>query len=126
MIHESSIKSTNASDEVGLAKHLDVVLSFIIDRDSLFFTCHLKHITPQSMTKPNLLLCFDAFGTLFRPKRPIIEQYGEVARQFGLALPNDALLQSSFKNAFKIQSKQHPNYGKATGLGASKWWTAVG
>lgn len=27
--------------------------------------------------------------------------------------------------AFKHESKQNPNYGKATGLGAEKWWGNV-
>lgn len=77
------------------------------------------------MPKPNLLLCFDAFGTLFRPKKSIFEQYGEVARQLGMKLPNNDQLQVAFRNAFKAESRQHPNYGRSTGLGATKWWTAV-
>jgi hypothetical protein len=32
----------------------------------------------------NLLLCFDAFGTLFKPRYPIEQQYGDVARSLGL------------------------------------------
>lgn len=36
------------------------------------------------MPKKNLLLCLDAFGTIFSPKRPIAEQYAEVARSFGI------------------------------------------
>jgi len=78
------------------------------------------------MCKPNLLLCFDAFGTLFKPKRSIIEQYGEVARQLGLVIPRgDKQLERSFLDAFKAESKLHPNYGRETSLGATKWWTAV-
>ena len=78
------------------------------------------------MAKPNLLLCFDAFGTLFKPKRPVAEQYAEVARQCGLTGFNDQDVQSCFRTAFKEEAKQNPNYGKATGLGATKWWTNVG
>ena len=29
------------------------------------------------------------------------------------------------RTAFKKESKQNPNYGKATGLGAEKWWSNV-
>lgn len=29
-------------------------------------------------------------------------------------------------SAFKEESKAHPNFGKAVGLGASKWWASVG
>ncbi|KAK6208075.1 hypothetical protein LQW54_007120 [Pestalotiopsis sp. IQ-011] len=77
------------------------------------------------MAKPNLLLCFDAFGTLFRPKRPVVQQYGEIARQCGIGDFTDAQLQSSFRAAFKDEMRQNPNYGKSTGLGATKWWTNV-
>ncbi|KAH8898170.1 haloacid dehalogenase [Thozetella sp. PMI_491] len=77
------------------------------------------------MPKRNLLLCFDAFGTLFSPKLPIFQQYGDVARQCGLAGFTDDQLQSSFRAAFKSEAKLHPNYGKSSGLGAERWWTNV-
>jgi FMN phosphatase YigB (HAD superfamily) len=78
------------------------------------------------MGRRNLLLCFDAFGTLFSPKRSIAEQYAAVARQCGLdgfGTEND--VQASFKAAFSSESKAHPNYGKASGMGAPTWWTNV-
>jgi hypothetical protein len=90
----------------------------------IFFSRALMQRT--NMARPNLLLCFDAFGTLFRPKRNIIQQYGEIARQCGLVGFKDEELQSSFREAFKEETKKHPNYGKVTGLGATKWWTNVG
>ncbi|SPN98656.1 uncharacterized protein DNG_01701 [Cephalotrichum gorgonifer] len=77
------------------------------------------------MRRPNLLLCFDAFGTLFRPKQRIAQQYCEVARQHGIVGFSDDELQSSFSAAFKDEAKRNPNYGKATGLGATRWWTNV-
>ncbi|KAJ9131607.1 Haloacid dehalogenase protein [Pleurostoma richardsiae] len=77
------------------------------------------------MSKQNLLLCFDAFGTLFWPKRPVTQQYGEIARQCGLRGFTDEQLQNSFRQAFKAQAKAHPNYGKVTGMGATAWWTNV-
>ena len=77
------------------------------------------------MTRPNLLLCFDAFGTLFRVKQPIAQQYGEVARQCGLTGFSDDDVQLSFRKAFKNETELHPNYGKTTGLGATRWWTNV-
>lgn len=39
---------------------------------------------PPPLAPRNLLICFDAFGTLFTPKLPIAKQYGNVARSFGL------------------------------------------
>jgi len=77
------------------------------------------------MSKQNLLLCFDAFGTLFWPKRSVTQQYGEIARQCGLRGFTDEQLQNSFRQAFKAQAKAHPNYGKVTGMGATAWWTNV-
>jgi hypothetical protein len=72
--------------------------------------------------KRNLLLAFDAFGTLFTPKRSVFAQYGEIARRHGVTCPSEAELGTSFKSAFKAETAQHPNYGKAIGMGASTWW----
>ncbi|KAM0703642.1 hypothetical protein Q7P35_009581 [Cladosporium inversicolor] len=77
------------------------------------------------MSKKNLFICFDAFGTLFTPRRPVAQQYSEVARSFGLGGFSDDDIAKSFKNAFKYESIQNPNYGKATGLGAEKWWSNI-
>ncbi|KKO99016.1 hypothetical protein THAR02_08887 [Trichoderma harzianum] len=72
------------------------------------------------MAKPNLLLCFDAFGTLFSPKGAVAQQYAEVARQCGITEFSDNELQSRLLAAIKEEREQNPNYGKATGLGATK------
>lgn len=77
------------------------------------------------MSKRNLLLCFDAFGTLIRPVRPVAQQYADVARQCGFTNFDDDELQAAFKSSFKQESKKNPNYGKETGLGATNWWTNV-
>ncbi|RMY68365.1 hypothetical protein D0863_07172 [Hortaea werneckii] len=77
------------------------------------------------MPKRNLLICFDAFGTLFSPKRPIAQQYGEVARWLGLGGFTDEQLQDSFKKAFKAEAKTNPNFGKANGMDATAWWTNI-
>ncbi|CAH0039390.1 unnamed protein product [Clonostachys solani] len=77
------------------------------------------------MPKPNLLLCFDAFGTLFKPRGSVAQQYAEIARQCGMASITEKELQPHLGTAFKAEMKQNPNYGKATGLGATKWWTNV-
>lgn len=91
-------------------------------------TGHTGHTSPPPMAKRSLLLCFDAFGTLFRLKQPIERQYGDIARrQFGLTgLDDDAQLKAAFRAAFKAQSRAHPNYGRTTGaMGAAAWWTQV-
>ena len=98
----------------------------------------------QQVFKKDLLLCFDAFGTLFAPKAPIAEQYGEIARQHGLSGFSNSQVQDAFKKgevaierlskisawltlciAFKEESKQRPNYGKASGMEAPEWWGNV-
>jgi hypothetical protein len=76
-------------------------------------------------TKPNLLLCFDAFGTLFSPKSSVALQYAEIARQCGITTFRDNELQSHLFAAIKEERETNPNYGKATGLGATGWWTNV-
>ncbi|KAK4570303.1 hypothetical protein LTR86_002383 [Recurvomyces mirabilis] len=75
--------------------------------------------------KRHLLLCFDAFGTLFTPKRPIPQQYGDVARSLGLTGFTDDQVHSSFRAAFKAEAKKNPNFGKANGLDPTTWWTNI-
>ena len=76
------------------------------------------------LPKPNLLLCFDAFGTLFSPSSPVAAQYATVARQCGLTVSLPDLEKHLFA-AIKEERKLNPNYGNATGLGATQWWTNV-
>ncbi|KAI4656260.1 hypothetical protein J4E93_000979 [Alternaria ventricosa] len=83
---------------------------------------------PPTPQKKNLFLCLDAFGTLFTPTKPIPITYAEAALKHGIAIntPEPATqVSSSFKSAFKRLSSEHPNYGRATGMGAEKWWAKV-
>ncbi|KAK0638594.1 hypothetical protein B0T16DRAFT_311687, partial [Cercophora newfieldiana] len=74
----------------------------------------------------NLLLCFDAFGTLFSPRPGVPEQYVNVARECGFRGPLTVpAVTESFKKAFADQQRLYPNYGRASGMGAEKWWTNV-
>lgn len=85
-------------------------------------------MTRSSGTKRNLLLCFDAFGTLFTPSVPIAAAYAQAAARHGIDCGDTTSGQAvgaSFKKAFKSESKSNPNYGKAVGLGAEKWWGNV-
>ena len=77
------------------------------------------------MARKNLLICFDAFGTLFAPKRPVAQQYAEVASSLANREFTEDEVQKSFITAFKKESKANPNYGKATGMNAERWWTNV-
>jgi FMN phosphatase YigB (HAD superfamily) len=77
------------------------------------------------MAKTSLLLCFDAFGTLFKPRRPVAQQYLEVAAAFGMTGIAQDALDTTLKDALKFMRRRHPNYGKATGLSPETWWTEV-
>jgi len=83
---------------------------------------------PPTPQRKNLFLCLDAFGTLFTPSTPIPVTYAAAALKHGIAIntPEPATqVSSSFKSAFKHLSSKHPNYGRATGMGAEKWWAKV-
>ena len=54
---------------------------------------------PKPIPHKNLLIAFDAFGTLFSPRAPIGAQYGEIARKHGICRDvSDEEIMSSFKN----------------------------
>ncbi|KAG9192753.1 hypothetical protein G6011_11487 [Alternaria panax] len=85
-------------------------------------------VTKPLVEKKNLLLCFDAFGTLFTPSKPIPVAYAQAATRHGINVgdtENPSEVGSSFKSAFKKASHENPNYGKATEMGAKKWWSNV-
>lgn len=79
-----------------------------------------------------LLITFDAFATLFHPRRPIPELYASVANSYGLSETPiaPATLQTAFKTAYKAESKAYPNYGREMVLrgeygGPKQWWSGV-
>ncbi|KAL2868639.1 HAD-like domain-containing protein [Aspergillus lucknowensis] len=76
-----------------------------------------------------LLLTFDAFNTLFHPRRTIPTQYRASASNFGIHV-SYLHLREAFKAAFKAQSLSHPNYGRDLALrgkyaGPQQWWEDV-
>ncbi|USP74101.1 uncharacterized protein yc1106_01375 [Curvularia clavata] len=74
----------------------------------------------------NLLLCLDAFDTLFTPSIPIPTAYAQAASRHGINVPSTQSLASSFKSSFKQTAQKYPNYGKQTsGLSPEKWWGAI-
>jgi FMN phosphatase YigB (HAD superfamily) len=79
-----------------------------------------------------LLLTLDAFGTLFHPRLPVPDQYAATAHKFGL--PRTVItpdrLKTAFKETFKAQTRQFPNYGRSDVLrgqygGPRQWWEEV-
>jgi FMN phosphatase YigB (HAD superfamily) len=73
-----------------------------------------------------LIITFDALHTLYRFRKPVAEQYLEVAQKCGLkAKIQPSALDASFRNAFKSISADHPNYGKETLESPEQWWTEL-
>ncbi|KAJ5703877.1 hypothetical protein N7493_011015 [Penicillium malachiteum] len=90
-----------------------------------------KQLTSKSMPR-TLLLTFDAFDTLFTPRPPVPEQYASVAHDFGLSRTaiTPQKLKAAFKDTFRTQLAQYPNYGRADVLrgkygGPRQWWEEV-
>lgn len=50
----------------------------------------------------HLLLCFDAFGTLFKPRTSIATTYAKTARQYGIKDVDEEALAVSFKKGDQI------------------------
>ena len=63
----------------------------------------------SSRPRKNLLLCFDAFGTLFQPKRPIAAQYAEVGRHYGINGFTEDELAASFKKGIQMSTNSRKN-----------------
>ncbi|RMZ71492.1 haloacid dehalogenase [Pyrenophora seminiperda CCB06] len=85
--------------------------------------------TKPLSTKKNLLLCLDAFGTLFTPSIPIPVAYARAAARHGIEdignTEDPREIASRFKRSFRGESKKNPNYGKATQMTVEKWWGNV-
>jgi FMN phosphatase YigB (HAD superfamily) len=76
--------------------------------------------------KKNLLLAFDAFGTLFTPKAPVPQQYAYFAERYGIRVAGSKIdMGETFKRAYKEEARRNPCYGKAVGMGEERWWANV-
>ncbi|KAF8450004.1 hypothetical protein BGX38DRAFT_1092313, partial [Terfezia claveryi] len=80
--------------------------------------------------KRNLILTIDAFGTLIKPRIPIIDQYKEEAAklgvQFNVTNDLDKLMASEFKKAYNQAQLNHPNHGAGKKeIGFEEWWRIV-
>lgn len=69
------------------------------------------------------VVSFDAFNTLFAPRRPVLQLYSEIAQRHGLTVPQEHLEQN-FPVVFKQMMLKHPNYGKNS-LKYINWWATV-
>ncbi|KAK9454842.1 hypothetical protein V1511DRAFT_459693 [Dipodascopsis uninucleata] len=78
---------------------------------------------PLLRLSPPRLVTFDAFGTIYIPRPSVPVQYSNA---YAAYFPSDpvidpALIDDSFKKAFKLRSATHPNYAG----GEHHWWHAV-
>ncbi|KAJ3227600.1 hypothetical protein HDU81_006575 [Chytriomyces hyalinus] len=71
------------------------------------------------------LITFDAFNTLFRPKKPVGTLYAQHLRQLGHNVPSDAPVTRSFVTSYKRAALASPHFGYGTAGGYHTWWTRV-
>ncbi|KAF1974699.1 haloacid dehalogenase [Bimuria novae-zelandiae CBS 107.79] len=98
------------------------------------------HFTRPLARPKNLLLCFDAFDTLYKPNITVPVAYAFAATRHGINCVTNTTASKpvqewkvedcepvfkAFKQSYRHEDTQNPNYGKATGLGAEKWWANV-
>lgn len=102
--------------------------------------CPSMRFTQPLARKKNLLLCLDAFDTLYKPNLAVPAAYALAAKRHGINCVAEATaskpvetwkahdyepVYGAFKHAFKQQTTENPNYGRETGLGAERWWANV-
>lgn len=76
------------------------------------------------MTKLLNLITFDVTGTLKVFQPPVAVKYAESAKKFGIHVDVEDVLKN-FKVQMKRLTKEHPNFGRDTGLGWRMWWTEL-
>lgn len=76
------------------------------------------------MTKLLKLITFDVTETLMMFHPPVAVKYAESAKNFGIDVNVEDVLKN-FKVQMKLLTKEHPNYGRDTGLGWHNWWTLI-
>lgn len=69
------------------------------------------------------LVTFDVTGTLLMTK--LVENYSKIGLQHGVKISNSRELAGSFKRNFKQLAKEHPNFGRHSGLGWENWWRQI-
>ena len=75
-------------------------------------------------SKPKtVVVTLDALGTIYKFKEPVAVQYARIAKQCGFkAKYTIEDLNKSFRKAFKLVSKEYPNYGHGTLDSPELWW----
>lgn len=80
------------------------------------------------MSKVNLnrfkLITFDVTGTLLQFRRSPGKQYNEIGTLYGVE-SDTTILSKNFKEVWRKMVKEHPNFGKKSGITWEKWWEKV-
>lgn len=66
-------------------------------------------------------ISFDLFGTIFKPKTSIGEQYHQIGKKFGIK-KSEKELDDQFKQVYKKLLEKYPNYGKGNLSTSADWW----
>lgn len=70
------------------------------------------------------IVSFDAFNTIFTPRKPVLQIYAEVAQRHGLKVPQEHL-EERFPIVFKQMQEQYPNYGGHSKMNYVNWWATL-
>ena len=70
------------------------------------------------------IITIDVTNTIFKFKTDLHKVYAQVAKEHGL-ICNEKQLRKSFSMALSQMSKNHPNFGAATGMTSKNWWIGV-
>ncbi|KAK7552089.1 hypothetical protein IWX49DRAFT_575989 [Phyllosticta citricarpa] len=72
-----------------------------------------------------LLVTFDAYGTLYRPRAPIALMYEAVAKEHGMLTQGTNELNEAFMTVLRNHMSRYPNYGKHVLSSPDEWWKKV-
>lgn len=70
------------------------------------------------------LITFDVTDTLLQFKNSLGKQYSEIGALHGVICDKKALA-ANFKTHWYQLKKEHPNFGRSTGIGWEEWWKLI-
>ncbi|KAG8225163.1 hypothetical protein J437_LFUL002863 [Ladona fulva] len=87
-------------------------------------TVTMASTLPSAASKSLQLVTFDITGTLLQFRRSIAEQYAVIGAKFGVHAEHSDI-STGFKQQWRRQCTEHPNFGAKTGLPWKSWWVDV-
>lgn len=70
------------------------------------------------------IITFDAYNTLYCSTIPVMEQYSQEGKKFGIDVPSTKLAKR-FPLIFQSVKTRYPNYGKSQNLNYDEWWSIL-